>query len=75
MERFAQLGKSCAPFARGDWNAALDRVNQHGRQPKLAPADVKEGSGCVLCFYCTAAGNHARRIYFQLFSVAIHHFG
>ena len=22
MERFAQLGKSCAPFARGDWNAA-----------------------------------------------------
>ena len=23
MERFAQLGKSCAPFARGDWNAAL----------------------------------------------------
>ena len=23
MERFAPLGKSCAPFARGDWNAAL----------------------------------------------------
>ena len=23
MERFAQLGKSCSPFARGDWNAAL----------------------------------------------------
>ena len=22
MERFAPLGKSCAPFARGDWNAA-----------------------------------------------------
>ena len=26
MERFAQLGKSCAPFARGDWNAALVTV-------------------------------------------------
>ena len=30
MERFAQLGKSCAPFARGDWNAALvPRITNH----------------------------------------------
>ena len=26
MERFAPLGKSCAPFARGDWNAALEYI-------------------------------------------------
>ena len=30
MERFAQLGKSCAPFARGDWNAALQRCFENG---------------------------------------------
>ena len=46
MGRFAQLGKSCAPFARGDWNAALvtlaavDRVTVCrlllcGRRPTL----------------------------------------
>ena len=30
MERFAQLGKSCAPFARGDWNAAVDIASTVG---------------------------------------------
>ena len=37
-----------------------------GRSMNTPPADVKEGSGCVLCFYCTSTGNHARTIQFNV---------